>query len=309
MRGCGRVYTIYSETIHSSDNTLVKEGDSMRRVSPHKAGKMLVPMLGVLAVLSMVVAGAAAYVLMQERDKRQAKERELQLSLAENEDLKSRLAELQQAKSRIEEDLGKARKELTQSQQELAKAVEAQETLSRSVEDREREIGRLTKDLEQTRTEQKQVSSQLSDLQTERDAIKRQLADLEKAKSDLETKVMELSNRPTVELDKVVVGSDGSSAGAAAGGATALPVSTSASAKPDAHVVVINREYDFVVMNLGKNHGVSIGQEFQIVRGEKVLGKVKVEKVYDELSAAALLPGAQKEDIRDGDNGDAVRAL
>jgi hypothetical protein len=37
-----------------------------------------------------------------------------------------------------------------------------------------------------------------------------------------------------------------------------------------------------------------------------VLGRVKVEKVYDELSAAAILPESQKNNIREGD---AVKAL
>ena len=74
----------------------------------------------------------------------------------------------------------------------------------------------------------------------------------------------------------------------------------------EGQVVVVNREYDFIVMNRGKNHGLSVGQEFQIVRGNQVLGKVKVEKVYDELSAAAILPDSQKDNIKEGD---AVKAL
>jgi hypothetical protein len=37
-----------------------------------------------------------------------------------------------------------------------------------------------------------------------------------------------------------------------------------------------------------------------------VLGRVKVEKIYDELSAAAILPDSRKDTIREGD---AVRAL
>ncbi len=77
-----------------------------------------------------------------------------------------------------------------------------------------------------------------------------------------------------------------------------MPVSASIQ---DGQVVVINREYDFIVMNLGKNDGLSIGQEFKIVRDNEVIGRVRVEKVYDELSAAALLPNSQKNSIREGD--------
>ena len=89
---------------------------------------------------------------------------------------------------------------------------------------------------------------------------------------------------------------------------SAAPISAPAAQAPSTsgQVVVVNREYDFIVMNLGKNHGLSIGQEFQIVRGDSVLGKVKVEKVYDELSAAAILPESQKDNIKEGDT---VKAL
>ena len=271
-----------------------------------RAGKALVPLLGVLALLAMGVCAFVVMQLIQEKERRIAKEQELQLAHAENEDLKARLEEIQQARARVEEELSRVRKEFAQSQEELAKAVEAQEALSRSIEDREREIGRLKKDLDQSRTEQKQINTQLSELQTERDAMKQQLIDLEHAKGDLESKVMELSERPTVELEKVLV----TNPTGAVGGGVLVPASATSHPAPEGRVVVINREYDFIVMSLGKNHGVSIGQEFQIVRGSDVLGKVKVEKVYDEISAATLLPGSQKDTIRAGEtDGDTVRAL
>jgi len=275
----------------------------MRRET--RAGKTLVPLLGVLAILSMGVAAVAIVLQMQEREKRQAKERELHLALAENDDLKARLDELEQAKTRVEEELTRARQELVQSQDELTKAVEARETLARSLEDREQEIGRLTKDVEQVRNDAKQAATQLNELQAERETMRQQVTDLERAKGELESKIMELSERPTVELDKVVVSSDPFAmaqpppiGAGMPGGASAGPL--------EGQVVVINREYDFIVMNLGKNQGLSVGQEFQIVRGDQVLGRAKVEKVYDELSAAGLLPESKKNEIREGDS---VRAL
>jgi hypothetical protein len=130
--------------------------------------------------------------------------------------------------------------------------------------------------------------------------VRRQLADLERAKQQLETKVMELSQQPpqpTVELEKVLVTN---APPTTPGGGVVWPVSASAGLG-DGQVIVVNREYDFIVMNLGKNHGLSIGQEFQIVRGSEVLGRVKVEKVYDELSAAAILPESKKSTIKEGD--------
>ena len=272
----------------------------MRR---QQAGKLLVPLLGVLTVLAMGVAAAAVYLQLQEREKRQTKEKELRLALAKNDDLKSRIDEVQQQKTRVEGELTNVRTELTQLQTDLAKAVKAQETLTQSIDDREKEIARLTKDLESARGDAKQVTEKLTELKTRHDEDQRQLSDLGRAKSELESKVLELSAQPTVELDKVMVGN---SVPTPTSG-TVMPVSVSAAdASTNGQVVVINRDYDFIVMNLGKNHGLSIGQEFQVVRGTEILGKVKVEKVYDELSAATILPESKKDTIREGDT---VKAL
>ena len=261
------------------------------QASRSESGKTLVPLLSVLVALAMGVAGVAIYLQIQERDRRQARERELQLAMAENDDLKVRVQDLQQTKSRIEGDLARAKQDLAQSQDELAKSHQAQEELGRSVEAREQEISRLTKDLEQIRTESQQATSKL---QHERDAAQQQVADLEHAKSELEAKVLELAGQPFVQLEKVRVSSDASPASAVVQANAVLPPS-------QGQVVVVNREYDFIVVNLGKNQGLSVGQEFQVVRGDEVLGRVKVEKVYDELSAAAILPDSKKESIREGD--------
>lgn len=271
----------------------------MRRLN-WQAGKTLVPLLGTFTALAVGVAVFAIVLQVQERGKRLAKERELQHALIEKEDLQTRLQETERTKAKIEADLARTRNELAKSAEELAQALDAQATLSKAVEGREVEIGRLTSDLTQARNDMKQLSGQLAQLQTERDTAKQQLADAEEAKGELESKVMELSNeRPTVELEKILVNGDQIRGGQTifAGG----KVSTD-----DGQVVVVNREYDFIVMNLGRNHGLAIGQEFQVFRNDEVMGRVKVEKVYDELSAAAIVQETQPDTIREGD---LVRAL
>lgn len=267
-----------------------------------QAGKMLVPLLGVLVALAIGVAATAIMLQIQERDKRLAKEREIVLILAERDDLKGQVEEIQRAKSRIEEELNSSRAELNAAQDKLAQATSARDALAKSVDDRQKEVDRLTKDMEQARNERRSLASQIEEFSSERSALQQQLADLEKAKSDLESKVMQLSEKPTVELDKIVVTNDLMDAG----GGAAMAVSAMSAGPMNGQIVVVNRDYDFIVMNLGKKQGLSIGQEFTIVRGEQVLGRVKVEKIYDELSAAAILPDSRKDSIREGDT---VKAL
>ncbi len=254
----------------------------------------------ILAVLVLAGGGAAGYFYWQftlEQKQRMVKEQELAIARAEKEGMEQELRQTKQAKQQAEADLTKSKDQLSQTMDLLAQERKAKEDLAQSVEDRQHEIDRLSKDMEQLRQERETMVSQASQLKGQQSSLQSQVTELEKAKSDLESKVMELSQQPTVELDRVVVGQGGEGAAATASGeAAAMPASAS-----HGQVLVVNREYDFIVVNMGKNQGLQIGQEFQVVRGEEVLGRVKVEKVYDELSAAAILPQSKKDAIREGD--------
>lgn len=266
----------------------IKEQEGRGRMVPK--GRAVVVILGVVAVGAIVLAGVAIGSQIRERNLRQAKERELSLVKAEKKSLEQELNEIRQAKEQVDSELSHTKEQLTQAAQQLTEERKAKETLAASVDDRQREVDRLGKDLEQLRVERDNLTQQAAQFKDRQDKLLAQLTEVERAKGELEAKVLELSQGSTVELGKVVVkNSDPGVAPPAIGGAL------------QGQVIVVNREYDFIVVNLGKNHGLTIGQEFQIVRGEEVLGRAKVEKVYDELSAAAILPESKKDAIREGD--------
>ncbi len=308
-----------------------------------KAGKAVVVLLGIMAVLGVAVAGAAISLQMRERDLRVARENELRLVKAEKDDLEQQLTEVREAKNRVEHELADVKNNLDDATKQLADERQKKEQLAKTAEDRQQQIDRMLRDLEQARSDQRTLTDQLGQLRDEHTALQRQMTDLTQAKTQLEQKVTELSKHPTVELDKVVVNPPatesreaGRGPSASALGIPRLPgsqplqspeergttvaddtrISSPPPASPAAlgtesaslqgQVIVVNREYDFVVVNMGSNQGLALGQEFQVVRGDQVLGRVKVEKVYDELSAAAILPNSNKDAIREGD---AVRPI
>ena len=261
-------------------------------MSMTRRGGAAVPLLSVLAVLALLVAGVAITLQMQERTKRLAKERELLMAKSENDDLQQRLTDTRSAKERLEGELTQTKDALAKSAQQLEEERKAKEALAKSVDERQHEIDRLAKDLEQFRSERMALAQQVTQLQQERDGLQGKVGDLEQAKTELDNKVTELSKHPSVELDRVVV--NGSGSPTASGGAL------------QGQVLVVNRDYDFIVMNLGRNHGLSVGQEFQVSRGNDVVAHVKVEKIYDELSAAAILPDSKKDAIKEGDEVHAI---
>lgn len=270
-------------------------------------GKITVIVLGMVAGLSVAVAGAGLMLQMRERDLRLAKERELVLVKSQNEDLGRQLDDAKEARAELEEQLSRVRLDFEQAAKQLDDERKAKAELAKSVDERQREIDRLGKDLAQATSERTTLEEQLAQLKTQQEEAQKQLEELQQAKTQLETKVLELSGGPaaTVELEKVVVsdfpGLQQPAPAGMIGGPGAQPASV-----VQGQVLVINREYDFIVVSLGRNQGLGIGQELQIIRGQDILGRVKVEKLYDELSAAAILPGTKEDAIREGD---VVRAI
>jgi len=255
-----------------------------------RQGRTTTTVLAAFAIFAIGMAGVAIVFQMRERDLRLAKERELLLVKAENEDLEEQLRQIRQAKEQVEMELVLVKEQLTQMTHQLTEERQAKETLAKSVDERQQELDRLNKDLGQARSERGTLTEQLTKLQSEQETLQARLAKAEQAKAELETKVLEMSEHPSVELEKVVV----TSASPSEAFSSQLPAR-------QGQVIVVNREYDFIVMNLGKRQGLALGQEFQIIRGQEVLGRVKVEKIYDELSAAAILQGSNEDAIREGD--------
>lgn len=288
-----------------------------------RSGRMMVALMMVVVLLAMGIAGFAIFLQMQERDQRVAMENQLALIRQERDDLKIQLASLESSKNQLQSQLETTRQDLTQAKQELTLALGEKETLQKSYKDLEAQKGEsaaLKKTMEQmaaemadVRREREQLAAQVKRLEMEQAQLEDQLADVEAVKSSLETQLAEMKHLPTVELGRVMVSSEQD-----------LPRTKVARPNPEiktstivrnsgladhaepsatkGQVLVINREYDFIVMDIGKNHGLSIGQKFQVVRGDDVLGTVKVEKVYDDLSAAAVLSDTDISYIREGDS-------
>ncbi|MDD5155698.1 MAG: hypothetical protein PHF11_04340 [Candidatus Omnitrophica bacterium] len=66
-------------------------------------------------------------------------------------------------------------------------------------------------------------------------------------------------------------------------------------------IIVVNKDYNFVVINLGASDGVSVGEVFSVSRKDKYIGDIKVEKVHDTMSAAGFVSADLKNKFSEGD--------
>jgi hypothetical protein len=133
-----------------------------------------------------------------------------------------------------------------------------------------------------------------------------QIKTLNTQKDTLETKVNELEAKSQeVELGKIIVSPDDSLISGAKRfelpTVSVMPGKTPQILGLEGKVLVINKEYNFVVINLGAKDGVAVGDEFSIFHINKFVGDVKIEKVHESMAAAGFQTSDLKDSITEGD--------
>lgn len=81
----------------------------------------------------------------------------------------------------------------------------------------------------------------------------------------------------------------------------APPLSVPPSEEHPSQVLSVNRQFNFVVVNAGMRDRLKVGDTLQIEQGGKVIGKVQVEKLYENFSACSIVDEVQPTKIREGD--------
>lgn len=247
-------------------------------------GKAVVFLI-ILIIISLGLGGGVYYVLQQEK----AKSAELE---QERDDAR---AQLQAAKSERDDALNK----ISGLQSSLSDANMKISDLNGSLE-KERSAKTISlKDVEKYKTELEKekslkaaIQKDLNDSVETLKVMESRLQELESKKKALEEKVKSLEEKvQNVELGKIVVSPD----------QKAPEVQAPAAVKLEGKISVINKEYNFAVINLGNKDGVAVGNIFSVIHNNKNAGELKVEKVHDNMSAAGFVTPDLKDKIAEGD--------
>ena len=152
------------------------------------------------------------------------------------------------------------------------------------------------------------LENKLIQAQQELKKTQAQLKEIAATKSSLEVKIKELETKSQgVELGEVVVSPEPSAPVTDAKNnmdAVSSPKADNPSAKAkglEGKVMIINKDYNFAVINLGNKDGVQSGNIFSVYHGNKSIGDLKVEKVHDSMSAAGFGSPEMKDLIAEGD--------
>ena len=81
----------------------------------------------------------------------------------------------------------------------------------------------------------------------------------------------------------------------------AVTASPEPSTLTDGMVVSIKDELNLVVANIGSRHGVTVGMPFDVVRGDNIVGSVRIVDVREKIAGGLIQYLTDRERIKTGD--------
>lgn len=161
-------------------------------------------------------------------------------------------------------------------------------------------------------SDKEQYGSVCTSLLNDFDGINQQLVQFEQARdriSDLKKQVNDLEDEQELLKEQVVVFQKqireftrARSADPKRGGKGPSGIATVEIA-PDieGEIVQVNDEWNFVVLNLGREKGVNEEMEMLVARSDELVARLQVSKVLRKISIAEILPEIQTSDVKVGD--------
>jgi len=258
----------------------------------YRKGSILLPILIVLFIISLIIAGGVFYFYQQEHEK--------------NIQLQVQIDELNARQRVTEGKLSETKKLVTEFQLRFQEAKAKVEKLSNELAQEKtvrleasNKLNQISVDLEQQKLLRQDLEKRLNQSEADGKLIKDQIKIMAKEKMDLANKIKNLeSGVNNVALGKVVVNTDKDAVDQTVKWPTKAinnesvglekKAESSAIKLLEGKIIVVNKEYNFGVINLGSKDKVSVGDEFLISRAGRLIGELKVEKVHEAMSAAGF---------------------
>ena len=268
-----------------------------------------IAVLIILILASLFLTGGIYYLLQKERVKNLALNEELTGIKTEQRITETKLAESQKTVSNLELKLQETQAQIDSLTVNLEQEKIAKQEASSQTEQLKTDLERqksLRSDLEnrltQTQAEAKKTQALLNDLQSKKSELETNIKDLE-ARLQQQAQVQQEAQGQGVELGTIVVSPDATAPAqkTTAEEASEIEQKASSATSPEGKILVVNKDYNFAVINLGSKDGIEIGNTFSVYHNNKYLGDLKVGKVHDSMAAADFVSLEMKDKINEGD--------
>lgn len=293
-----------------TDSPQTPADDKKDAKPPKKSSPIVTIILVVLLIGALGAAGVFYFLKQDELNQRLAVEKRLEQVEQDYKDLDKELKDTLLVKKQLQYDLDLGQEKYRKIELEFKNGQIENEKISKKLQTKMKVIASLKSKLEKETNASSKVSTKLKRVSRDYDDIKTQLRQIRMAKEALENRIIQMSRknkRSTVELEKIVVDSDNpvqtkSVSGQMAEVQKAPFTPLGPAARLEGQVLVVNKEFAFVVINVGEKDGIKSSEVLDVYRGAELLGKVQVERIYDTMSSAIILPKVTKKEIKEGDS-------
>jgi len=228
----------------------------------------------ILACVIIALIGVATYFFLnmqKEKEERSIYQHRVEEADKLNARLKADITEEISARVSLEGLLDIAKAKSTELEDKINKQSETLDGLKKQFEQIEVDNKKLQDELKTTQAEKDKVAKVAKEHEFSARELEERIRTLENEKANLAKR---LSQMKSVTLDTIEV---------------------KEKTKPKAYqteagkVLAINERFGFVIFNLGKDKGVEVGLPFLVYRGADLIARLKVEKVYERMSAGKIL--------------------
>ncbi len=239
-----------------------------------KLNVKLILILGLIA--SLVLAANFFIAKEQEKLKRVKAEEELKITIDEKKLVVDKLDEEIKEKETVKQELSQEKKWSGSLQEQIKeKEKQVQEALNK-IEGNEKIVNETLAKFE----EEKKRSAKLEqDLQRAGSKLSLLVRENKSLRQELRSKASSLT--PAIELEKIVV--------------TTSPLNPK-----EGKILAVNKEFDFIVINLGVDD-MKVGERVSIIREGKLIAEAQVERVEEKVCAATVLPEYKQVEIKESD--------
>lgn len=235
--------------------------------------------------LATAAFAASGYLFLRVRAERAA------LGALESENL-----QLEERSKASETQLAQQEKEVERFQAQIQDYVSQRESLKGELDQALAEAAKLKKKIQELEGERDRLSNQVNVGTVTEEALVEEAQKVVpvlpatpptpakvEGKAEPEKKSEKVSEKKTAKEEK-----------------PAPPAGVRADQRPN-QVLSVNRKFNFVVVNLGLRDKLKIGDTLRVEQNGKLIGRLQVEKLYENFSACGILEEIKPAQIQEGD--------
>lgn len=242
----------------------------------------VITLISAAAVVVVIAASLLLFTtLKKERDEKAALQNELAQVMKERKRLSVEVEELKLIKSDLEIKLNGLEAQAKILAENYEKEKSQNDTVRAEIRKKEEEVKTTKTKLKSLQGENEKLQAMVDDEKLKYGELKERVDKLAEVKDKLEEKVKEIINKQGIELERIVVKAEGELEG---------------------KVLVVNREYNFIVVDIGTRDDVQLGDILTIFRNGRYIGEANVEKLYDTMAAATIAKEVKPNSIMVNDN-------